>query len=257
MLPRLTTCVFAFAAAMFSAWAAAFAVFPFQSGNETLYLKWGDNHGGTSGGVVAWSLVPAGTQGSAFCGNACPGASLATIPVENSPGGGFTPRTLAELRPRIVAVLARWSAATDIRFVEVADSGLPINDASAVPPATGHIRIAIFDFASGGGAVGYAAPPNGGTGAGDVILDSGSFYQFAPGAEGDTYDTTFAPNDFDGLLLHELGHAMGFAHPPFDGSCPVMQVAAPCLGRINRELDADDLAGASFLYGPVFGDGFE
>ena len=66
-----------------------------------------------------------------------------------------------------------------------------------------------------------------------------------------------APNDFDTLLLHELGHAMGMAHPPFDGSCPVMQVAAPCLGRINRVPDADDLAGLRFLYGPVFANGFE
>ena len=50
---------------------------------------------------------------------------------------------------------------------------------------------------------------------------------------------------------------MGMAHPPFDGFCPVMQVAAPCLGRINRVPDADDLAGIRFLYGPVFANGFE
>lgn len=231
----------------------AYELFPFQSGDETLYLKWGDNHAGTSGGIVTWSLVPAGVGGSAYCGTACPGASLATIPVENSPGGGFTQRTLIELKPRIVAALATWSSATDIRFVEAPDSGLPIND----PAASAQIRIAIFDFATGGGAVGFAPPPNGGTGAGDVILDAGSFYQFAPGSEGDAYDTTFAPNDFDTLLLHELGHAMGMAHPPFDGSCPAMQVAAPCLGRINRVPDGDDLAGLRFLYGPVFANGFE
>jgi hypothetical protein len=59
------------------------------------------------------------------------------------------------------------------------------------------------------------------------------------------------------LFLHELGHAIGLAHPLFDGSCPVMQVHANCAGRINRVPDADDIAGARFLYLPLFGDGFE
>lgn len=59
----------------------------------------------------------------------------------------------------------------------------------------------------------------------------------------------FAPNDFQSLLLHELGHAIGLAHPAFDGSCPVMRVHFNCLGKINRLLDADDIAGAQFLYG--------
>jgi len=87
--------------------------------------------------------------------------------------------------------------------------------------------------------------------------DAASLYQLEPGVEGQPFDTTFAPNDFESLLLHEPGHAIGLAHPGFDGSCPVMQIAGPCLGRINRELDPDDLAGAAFLYLALFADGFE
>jgi hypothetical protein len=239
--------------------AGAYAVFPFNSGGETLYLKWGDNHAGASGGIVTWSFIPAGTPGNpAYCGAQCPGMSLGSLNVENAPGGGFSARTLSELEARIVGALSRWSTATGIQFVKLdSDSGVTINDPAAQPPATGHIRIGIFAFASGGGAAGFAPPPNGGTGSGDILFDAGSFYQFAPGAEGVGYDTTFAPNDFESLFLHELGHAIGLAHPPFDGSCPVMQVHASCAGRINRIPDADDLAGAGFLYLPIFANDFE
>ena len=127
-----------------------------------------------------------------------------------------------------------------------------INDAGAVPPDTGQIRIGVFAFASGGGAVGYAPPPNGGTGSGDILFDANSFYAFNSGGEGDPFDAgSTAPNDFETLLLHELGHAIGMAHPPHTpgGDCPVMDVDGECYGKINRELDADDIAGIQFLYG--------
>lgn len=238
--------------------ARAYALYPYEGADGTLYLKWGDPHAGKDGGEVTWSLMPAGTPGAAaYCGDACPGNSVAAIEVEVAPGAGFAPVPLETLVDRVERTLARWSRATGIRFRRVADSGVAINDPSAQPPATGDIRIGIFAFASGGGAIGYAPPPNGGSAAGDVLLDANSFYQFAPGGEGDAYDTTFAPNDVESLLLHELGHAVGLAHPAVDGSCPVMQVAPACQGHVNRLLDADDLAGARFLYDSLFADGFE
>jgi len=228
----------------------AFSVFPFP-GDATRSSKWGDNLNGTPGGVVTWSFIPAGTQGSdSFCGTACPGGALGSINIENSPGGGFTLTPLTSLESYITAAMNTWSAAANISFVKAnTDSGVAINDPLATPTATGQIRIGVFDFGSGGGAVGYAPPPNGGTGAGDILFDVGSYYQFAPGIEGGTYDTFYAPNDFQSLLLHELGHAIGLKHPAVDGACPVMQVDGGCFGRINRILDADDIAGAQFLYG--------
>jgi len=228
--------------------AAAYSVFPIDA---THSLKWGDNSNGTPGGAITWGFIPAGTSGSAYCDTACPGTSLDSLNIENGPGLGYTSVTLASLQGTIGAVMAEWAAVADISFVgPQADSGLPINDAGAATP---DIRIGVFAFGAGGGAVGYAAPPNGGTGAGDILFDASSFYAFQPGSDGDLFPAaSTAPNDFESLLLHELGHALGLAHPTgADAVCQVMDVSAPCLGRINRVLDTDDIAGAQFLYGPA------
>jgi hypothetical protein len=239
--------------------AGAFAVNSYPSGDETLYLKWGDNHAGTIGGIVTWSFIPAGTAGDVYCSTACPGVSGSSINVEISPGGGFALQPLTSLEANITAMMDLWSAATGIQFVKIdPDSGVHINDPGAVPNATGQIRIGIFSFSDNSvAAVGYSPPPNGGTGAGDILLNSNAYYQFAPGNQGDSYDTTYAPNDFDGLILHELGHAIGFEHPAYDGTCPVMQVDPACLGKINRQLGPDDIAGSRFLYDTLFANGFE
>lgn len=233
----------------FACWpAVAFDVFPNGSGG---LLKWGDDQQpGSPGSTVTWGFIPVGTPGSSFCGDACPGNAVNAINVENAPGAGYSVVPLTALQARIEAAFAKWSQVADIRFVHQAgDSGLPINDPAATTP---DIRIGVFAFASGGGAVGYAPPPNGGTGAGDILFDANSFYAFQPGADGDAFPSaSTAPNDFDSLLLHEMGHAIGLAHPVFDGSCPVMQIEPACLFKINRELDADDVAGVRYLYGPA------
>jgi hypothetical protein len=254
-LTSILVLLFAFAAP-----SSAFVVNSYVSGSETLYLKWGDNHAGTVGGIVYWSFIPAGTPGSMYCMDACnTGSSVASINMEISPGGGFVPTPLTSLEAQITAMMDQWSAVSGIQFVKVGDNGAAIDAADAVPPATGQIRIGVFAFTenSGEAAVGYSPPPNGGTGAGDILFNSNAYYQNYALAEGAVYDQTYAPNDFQGLVLHELGHAVGLEHPPYDGTCPVMQVDPACLGKINRELDPDDINGAVFLYDRIFADGFE
>ena len=225
--------------------AFAFSVFPIDASSS---LKWGSNQNGTPGGLVTWGFIPAGTAGDIYCGSACPGQALTSLNIENSPNGGYTLTALTSLTSRITDTFNKWGAAANIQFAgPQLDGGLHINDPAAIAP---QIRIGVFAFSSGGGAVGFAPPPNGGTGAGDIIFDANSFYAFQPGNEGDLFDPlSTAPNDFESLLLHEMGHALGLAHPVFDGSCPVMQIASSCLGKINRVLDPDDIAGAQFLYG--------
>ncbi|QBB69184.1 matrixin family metalloprotease [Pseudolysobacter antarcticus] len=235
----------------------AFAVFAYTSGSETLYSKWGDNHAGTVGGIVTWSFIPPGTAGSGYCGTACPGSSVSSINMEISPGGGFISVPLISLESQITAMMAEWSAVSGIQYIKVSDNGAAINDPTAIAPNAGQIRIGVFAFSSGGGGVGYAPPPNGGSGAGDIILDANSYYQNYALAEGASFATNYAPNDFQGLILHELGHALGLAHPVYDGRCPVMQPNSACDGIINRQLDPDDRNGAIFLYDRIFGSGFE
>lgn len=236
----------AFGLSLRTSHAFAFSVFPIDS---THSLKWGSNDNGTPGGTVTWGFIPSGTAGDPYCASACPGMSSGSISVENSPGTGYTLTSLTSLQADISATFAKWGAVANISFSgPQADSGLAINDPAAISP---QIRIGVYAFSSGGGAVGFAPPPNGGTGAGDILFDANSFYAFQPGNDGDMFPVaSTAPNDFESLLLHELGHALGLAHPAvFDSNCPVMEVSAPCSGRINRNLDADDIAGAQFLYG--------
>lgn len=181
--------------------------------------------------------------------------------MEISPGGGFASKKLSDLEAEIEAIMAQWSSYSGIQFVKLpSDSGVPINDPNAKPPNTGQIRIGVFAFDTGGGegaAVGYSPPPNGGTGAGNILFNSNAFYQDYNLPEGSVFDNTYAPNDFRSLMLHELGHAVGLEHTVDDGTCPVMCILTECLYIIKRQLQPDDIAGAWFLYGAIFVNGFE
>jgi hypothetical protein len=223
--------------------------------------KWGDPAPGT-GAVVYWSYLPAGTPGSGYCGDACTGTSTTTLAYYDHSVPAWTTVDLRDLESYIASALATWSAAANVTFVgPIEDSaGYPVNDPGAVPPNTGHIRIGAFVFVGGAqflGAVGYAPPPNGGTGEGDVLFNAASFFQAAPGTEDLTpIDFQFG-NDFEGLVLHELGHAIGLGHSGVDGSVMYLEPAGEYL--VNRELHADDLAGVQVLYGmpaDTDGDGF-
>lgn len=226
--------------------ASAFAVFPLDANHS---LKWNDNTNGTAGGTIHWSFIAEGTAGSTYCGTACPGNALTALNIENGPGTGYTPTPLVSLSSIITSTFSKWSSVANISFIGPAsDPGLAVNDPAAAMP---EIRIGVFAFSSGGGAVGFAPPPNGGTGAGDIIFDANSFYAFQAGNDGDAFPNgSTAPNDFESLLLHEMGHALGLAHPSgADAGCQVMDGSPACLFHVNRQLDADDIAGAQFLYG--------
>ena len=78
-----------------------------------------------------------------------------------------------------------------------------------------------------------------------MLLNSNSTFFFDDGAEGELIDVF---NDFEGLILHELGHAMGLAHSDAQS---VMSVNYDIFKYVNRILDPDDVAAVQFLYGPA------
>lgn len=236
--------------------AAAFETFPGGGGDV---LKWGaSNTPGTPGGIVTWGFMAAGTPGSAYCADACPGNSTLDLPnFYANPGSSNATSTLnlLTLQSTLQAAFDQWSTVADITFqyVGIDNSLAPINAPGATTPM---IRIGAFAMANFSGAVGYAPPPNGGTGAGELLFNTNVGYQMSSGAEGSALQQFpagggFYMNDVVGLALHEIGHTLGLAHSTDLTSVMCGWPATTCdnLDTVTQRLKADDIAGAQFLYG--------
>lgn len=252
----------------FSAPARAYNLFgPYDwGGGDVAYYKWGDMLDVPSpGGTITWSLMPNGTTVHALAPGGFSGTSNLTS-VFNQVGGE------AAALAMIQSAFDNWSSVANIYFEYVGyDDGTPFGAPKAPGQDIGEIRIGAFSF-NGGGGVGYSAYPIGdNTLAGDIILNSHpeiSFY-VAPGAEGTLYDLYppgggFYRDDFEGLVAHELGHALALDHSEepsglmcgyVDGfdytQCAYYDPDGDGKMPINRIPDADDINGAQFLYGPA------
>ncbi len=234
---------------------------------DTLFLKWGDNHAGTPGGIITWSLMPDGTTVDPSAPSYVSGTSDLNS-VFNQVGGQAAALALMQQG------FDNWSATANIQFVYVGvDDGTPFSAPYDANQVIGNIRVGGFEITGGSADVGFAPPPNGGTTLeGDILFntDPNISYYVAPGNEGDMYDL-YPPggglyrNDFQGLFTHEIGHAIGLAHSADpnsvmcgyvdavnDGSqCGWYDINNTGQAPIIRIPRADDIAGAQFLYGPA------
>ena len=235
--------------------AQAYTVIPQGGGN---YNKWPTaSAAGTPGGVVSWGFIAAGTPGSVYCGDACPGSSTLTLPnfyADPANSNTTTPLSLLDLQAPLQAAFDKWSAVANVQFqfVGVDNSGLAINDPAAIVPM---IRVGAFAFNGSSGAVGYSPPPNGGTGEGDLLFNTQVGFQMASGAEGSALQLFpngggFYMNDINGLALHEIGHTLGLLHSADNTSVMCGDPTANCanLTLLTQQLKSDDIAGAQFLY---------
>lgn len=180
--------------------------------------KWGSPVMGT-GATVTWSLMPTGTS----CAQEFAGCTVSAL-------SSFMP---VGFLAQIQSAFNAWSAVANITFVQVADNGLPFNTGGAF----GDIRVGghAFDGAGGTLAHGYFPPNNGNTAAGDIHFDTA-----------DLWKTTFGGAGFNifQVMAHEIGHAIGLSHTAVANS-----LMNPFYTEAFSGLQADDIAGAKFIYG--------
>lgn len=219
------------------------------NGDQTLSnpQKWGPHTWGT-GASITWSFMTDGVTSNEPGYNDPNTLSTFRTNIDNIYGNGA-------FNNAVTNAFATWSAAANITFVQTTDSGG--NFAGAFTP---DIRIGAFTFSdSCCGGAGYGPPGNSAFPdalAGDLALNSLASFKIYPYQEGQPYQPGDFANDLQSLLVHEIGHTLGLAHPENDGiqgneNNAIMCVLASCDAstHLRRQLGTDDIAGVQFIYG--------
>jgi hypothetical protein len=220
----------------------------------TFGTKWGMGPGvathlaGFEGtpGVVSWSIMPGGLPIFGFPG------------FEDSHGGMLTgemggmlgsPVSLAEEIAAISSAFDTWAAVCGLTVIgPIPDSGAPGGALEGTGAGVADIRFAIIGGFESSSVLAHAYSPGtealygvGGTIMGDLHFNSEKDWVDDPD---DPDDGAFY--DLETVALHEIGHSLGLLHSDVPGS--VMDAS---YDGGKRELTADDIAGISFIYGPV------
>jgi hypothetical protein len=179
--------------------------------------KWGPAADGT-GAIVTYSFMPAG------------------IPLDSGVSVDLNTFMPAGFKAEIVRAFDAWSDVANITFLEVVDSGGAFNSAAG---AIADIRIAghFFDGPFGTLAHAFFPPVNGLTAAGDLHFDSSELWKIGFGGAG---------FDIFQVAAHEIGHSIGLDHTGVANS-----LMNPFYTEVFSGPQADDIAGAQFIYGPA------
>ncbi len=158
------------------------------------------------------------------------GAGGLVIPLDS-----FMPYSESQIEAEIRRALDAWEAVANIKFVEVPDVGEAFN---AFSTDSGEIRFGgvALDGVGHTVSLGYFAPENGFSAAGDVHYDTAETWKIGYGGPGyDIFEST----------AHELGHSLGLNHSPSPASLMFASYSEAIVGP-----QADDILGMQYLYGP-------
>jgi hypothetical protein len=141
----------------------------------------------------------------------------------------------ASWKQQIEAAASLWENVTNVNLALVSDDGAAegASGEQQDDPRFGDIRIGAVPLSSGVLAVTFVPPPvNGGTQAGDILLNSNVDWQI-----NSNYDLMT-------VVAHEFGHALGLGE-----SSVSTAVMYGTYNGIKQSLTSDDIAGVDSLYG--------
>ncbi|WP_158633592.1 matrixin family metalloprotease [Tautonia sociabilis] len=141
----------------------------------------------------------------------------------------------AQWKTEIRRAAAQWQSAANINIVEVTDSGAALGVSGNQQNDSRFGDIRLFATPDSPSVLGYAfAPPpiNGGTRAGDIVLNSTSSWNIG------------ANYDLQTVAIHELGHSLGVGHSAYADAAMYATY-----NGIKQGLTADDIGGIRSLYG--------
>jgi hypothetical protein len=136
---------------------------------------------------------------------------------------------------QIEQAAALWESVANVNLALVPDGGQPVGSSGNQQddPSFGDIRIGAVPLPAGMLAMTFLPPPsNGGTDAGDILINSNVNWQI-----NSNYDLMT-------VVAHEFGHAQGLGHSTVS---PVVMYGA--YNGIKQALANDDIAGIQSIYG--------